>query len=273
MNARRLLRLLPAVYVIFAAVVIVFPLLYALIGAFRPSTVLQSGLEGLIPTSITLDNFTRALGRAPLLTQMWNTLLVTIAQTGLQIVTAICAAYALTFGNLRYRKLLFGAIVVTMMIPGETTIIANFLTIQSIGLYDTLIAIFLPFGASATAIFLIHQAFDNFPREVHEAATVDGVGPIRFLVSFLIPLTRPTIAAATVTAAIGAWNGYLWPLLVTESPENRTVQAGISQMADAVGPDIGALLAGSVLVSIPMIVVVIIGQSALTRGLTEGATK
>jgi len=88
-----------------------------------------------------------------------------------------------------------------------------------------------------------------------------------------VPLSRPTLAAATINCAIAAWNGYLWPLLITDTPEKRTVQAGISQMADSVGPDIGALLAGSALVSLPMIIVVIIGQSALTRGLTEGASK
>ena len=263
---------LPA-YLTIVVLLVAFPVVYAYVGAFRPAGALSGGLEGLIPTSFTLDNFARALNRAPLFVQLANSVVVTIAQTALQVITGIFAAYALTFGRLRFAKILFGVFLVSMMIPGETTMIANYLTIRSMGLYDTLIAVFLPFGASAVTIFLLRQSFASFPKEIHEAAVLDGVGPMAFLWKFLVPLSRPTIAAAIITCAIAAWNGYLWPLLITDTPSNRTVQAGISQMADSVGPDIGALLAGSVLVSLPMIIVVIIGQSALTRGLTEGASK
>lgn len=266
-------RFLLALYLALATVLVAFPLVYAYVGAFRPSGALSGGLEGLIPDSFTLENFERALRRAPLLLQLGNTVVVAIAQTGLQVITGILAAYALVFGRLRFRRLIFGVLLVSMMIPGETTMIANYLTIRSLGLYDTLLAVFLPFGASAVTIFLLRQAFAGFPKELHEAAVLDGVGALSFLWRFVIPLTRPTIAAAIVTCAIAAWNGYLWPLLITDSPANRTVQAGVAQMADSVGPDIGALLAGSALVSLPMIIAVIVGQSALTRGLTEGAIK
>ncbi|MFD4957900.1 carbohydrate ABC transporter permease [Microbacterium sp. NPDC058389] len=269
----RIARYLTPIYLTVVVLIIAFPILYAYIGAFRPAGALSGGLDGLIPTSFTLDNFARALNRAPLFLQLGNSVIVTIAQTALQVVTGIFAAYALVFGNLRFSKLIFGVFLISMMIPGETTMIANYLTVRSIGLYDTLVAVFLPFGASAVTIFLFYQAFRSFPVEIHEAAVLDAVGPMRFLWSFLVPLSRPTLAAATITCAIAAWNGYLWPLLITDTPEKRTVQAGISQMADSVGPDIGALLAGSALVSLPMIIVVIIGQSALTRGLTEGASK
>jgi sn-glycerol 3-phosphate transport system permease protein len=269
----RFAKYLTPAYLTIVVLAIAFPIVYAYVGAFRPADALYGGLQGLVPSSFTLDNFTRALNRAPLFLQLGNSLIVTLAQTALQLITGIFAAYALTFGKLRFAKIIFGVFLVSMMIPGETTIIANYLTIRSIGLYDTLIAVFLPFGASAVTIFLLRQSFASFPTEIHEAAVLDGVGPMTFLWRFLLPLSRPTIAAAVITCAIAAWNGYLWPLLITDTPEKRTVQAGISQMADSVGPDIGALLAGSTLVSIPMIILVIIGQSALTRGLTEGASK
>lgn len=269
----RLSKYLMAFYLTAVVLIVAFPVAYAYVGAFRPASALSGGLQGLIPDSFTLDNFARALHRAPLIAQMWNTVLVTVAQTTLQVATAVLAAYALTFGNLRYRNLIFGVIVVSMMIPGESTIIGNYLTIQSLGLYDSLVAVFLPYGASAAAIFLVRQSFLSFPREIHEAARLDGIGPLGFLWRFLIPLSRPAIAAATVTSAIAAWNGYLWPLLITDSAENRTVQAGVAQMADSVGPDIGALLAGTAFVSLPTIVIVIVGQTALTRGLTQGASK
>jgi sn-glycerol 3-phosphate transport system permease protein len=261
------------VYISIVAVLIALPILYAVVGAFRPSSALNAGVGGLVPDSFTLDNFGRALDRAPLIRQMGNSLIVTAIQTFLQVGTAVLAAYAITFGRLRFPRAVFAFFLITMMIPGETTIIANYMTIQSMGLYDTIAAVFLPYGAAAYAVFLLRQAFISFPQELHEAAQLDGVGPLRFLVRFLVPLSLPTIMAAGLTSAIAAWNGYMWPLLITDSPSNRTVQAGVAQLDDSVGPDIGAVLAGTTLVSLPTIVLVLISQRALTTGLTQGALK
>ena len=270
---KRTTGLATTIYVLAVALAVSLPILYAIVGAFRPSSALHGGVSELLPTSFTLDNFERALERAPLFRQMGNTVLVTIAQTTLQVGTGVLAAYALTFGRVPFARVIFGFFLVTMMIPGETIIIANYMTIQTLGLYDTLIAVFLPYGAAAYTIFLLRQSFASFPVELQEAAALDGVGPIGFLFRFLIPLNAPTIMAAALTSAIAAWNGYMWPLLITDSPTNRTVQAGVAQLADSVGPDIGAVLAGTTLVSVPTILLILIGQRSLRSGLTQGALK
>lgn len=266
-------RTLIVAYLAVAALVVALPLIYVTFAALRPGQALTGSLLDLVPTGIAFDNFSAALDRAPLLQQMVNSVVVTVAQTAAQVLTALLAAYALVFGRLRRPNVVFALILVTMMIPGETILVANYLTIRSLGLYDTILAVFLPFLVSAYTVFLLRQTFLSFPKEIAEAATIDGAGPMRFLFGFLVPLCRPTVVTVTLMAAISAWNGYLWPLVVSESPGSRTVQVGVKILSDESGTDIGASLAGVVIAALPTILLVLIGQRFLAKGLTQGAVK
>lgn len=261
-----------AVYLVFVLLFVVIPIWYAFTGAFRASNP-SSLWEHFWPTNFTWDNFSLALTRVPLGRQLVNTVLVTLFQTALQTITALLAAAALVFGRLRHPNWYFTFILFTMMLPSESIIVSKFLLINEMGLFDTLLAVFLPFAAMAFPIFLLRQAFLSFPLEIREAATLDGVGPLRFLFQFLIPLCKPIVFSVVITSAIAAWNGYLWPLLVTESAASRTVQVGISQLSDAESTDVGVVLAGLTMVSIPMVILVMFGNKFLTRGLTEGSSK
>ena len=254
------------------ALLVAGPVLFAFVGAFTPTGTIIGG--GAPWFSIwTLENFGTAFRNSPLLAQIGNSVVVTLAQTSLQLATSLLAGYALVFGNLKRPNLVLGFFLVTMMIPSETTIIANYLTIRSIGLFDTLVAVFIPFATSAYAVFLFRQAFKGFPKEIHEAAVLDGVGPLGFLFRFLLPLNKPIVMTVSLVSAIAAWNGYLWPLLVTESPSSRTVQVGVAALSDSLSVDVGPVLAGLAFVSLPMLVLVVFGQKFLTKGLTQGAVK
>lgn len=261
------------IYLTIVAVVVIGPLLYVLFASFRPGQAITGQLTDLFPTGFSLEHYIAALERAPLLQQMANSALVTIAQTFFQVLTALLAAYALVFGRLRRPGVVFGFILFTMMIPGETILVANFFTIRSMGLFDTVVAVFLPFVVSAYNIFLIRQTFLSFPTEIHEAAQVDGESKLGFLFRFLVPLTAPTLMTVTLMSAIAAWNGYLWPLIVSESPAVRTVQVGIKILTDETGSDIGTPLAGVILAVVPTIIIVLLGQRFLARGLTAGSGK
>lgn len=260
-------------YLAVAALLVALPVLYVLFAALRPGQALTGTFRDVLPTGFSLENFTAALGRAPILRQMLNSGVVTLAQTAAQVLTALLAAYALVFGRLRRPNLVFAFILLTMMIPGETILVANYLTIRSLGLFDTVVAVFLPFLVAAYNVFLLRQTFLSFPKEIEEAAVVDGVRPMRFLFGFLVPLCRPTVVTVTLMAAIAAWNGYLWPLVVSETPASRTVQVGIKILTDESGTDLGASLAGVTIAAIPTIVLVLLGQRFLAKGLTQGAVK
>lgn len=259
-------------YLSVVALLVAGPVLFAFVGAFTPTgTIIGGGAPWF--TAWTLENFGTAFRNSPLLAQFGNSVLVTLAQASLQLVTSLMAAYALVFGRLKRPNLVLAFFLITMMIPSETTIIANYLTIRSIGLFDTLIAVFIPFATSAYAVFLFRQAFKSFPKEIHEAAVLDGVGPLSFLFRFLLPLNKPIVMTVSLVSAIAAWNGYLWPLLITESPSSRTVQVGVAALSDSLSVDVGSVLAGLAFVSLPMLVLVIFGQKFLTKGLTQGAVK
>ncbi|KQQ28459.1 carbohydrate ABC transporter permease [Frondihabitans sp. Leaf304] len=256
-----------------AVLVVCFPLYYIFVGALTPTAWLNRGLEGLIPIHLTLDNVIRATEVMPLGRQFLNSLAVTFAQTVLQVSIGIAAAYALVFCRLRGTRALFLVLLSSMMIPAETTLIANYLTVSSWHLIDTVPVVFLPFMASALTIFLFRQAFLSFPGELREAALLDGSGHLRFLFAMLLPITRPTLISVTLVSATAAWNGFFWPLLVTNSPENRTIQVGIAQLSSAEVNDVGVVLAGAAMVTLPVLLLVLLAQRFLAGGITAGALK
>lgn len=261
------------VWLVIMVIALVFPVLYALIGAFRSTGDIQSGVQSLFFGQTVFDNFPRAWEQSNIGRQLINSVIVTVCQTAGQFITSVLAAYALAFGRIPGAGRILIFFLLPMMIPSEVSVIGNYLTVRQMGLYDTVVAIFIPYLASSFTVFLFYQAFKNFPKEIHEAARLEGVGPMQFLVRFLLPLNKSVSMTAIVTGAIAAWNGYMWPLLITESAAVRTIQPGIKALADETSVDTGLVLAGLLLAVIPTVLLVIFGQKYLTRGLTEGAVK
>lgn len=259
-------------YLIVILVFVLIPVVYTVSGAFRAGDP-QTWWQNFWPTDFTLDNFKQAFKDNPLGRQFLNSIIVTIFQAGLSTIFSILAASALVFGRLRHKGWIFAFILFTMMIPGEATIASKFALISHLHLFDTLIAVFIPYITSAFSIFLLRQKFLAFPYEIYEATQIDGAKTTHFVFKVLVPLCKPTIFAVAINEIIGAWNGYLWPLLSTQSANNRTIQVGIQQLSDAESLNPGVILAGSLVVIIPMAILVALGNKYLVRGLTEGSTK
>lgn len=229
------------------SVFLLLPVFYIFIGAFFFT---DGGLIG----GFTLDNFSEALSSMPILRQVANSVVVTICQTAGQIITAILAAYAMVFCNLKRANMWMVVFLLSMMIPAETTVLSNYLRVADWHLIDTLPAVFLPYLVQGFTVFLFRQAFRAFPKELREASMLDGAGHARFMIGILLPMSRATIIAATINAAVHAWNGYFWPLLVTNAPENRTIQVGITQLAGSEASRMGVVLAGTVVAILPALV-------------------
>lgn len=261
------------IWLLIACFFIIFPVLYALIGSFRSTADIQAGVQSLFFGDWVFDNYPRAWRQSQVGEQMINSIIVTICQTAGQFLTAVLAAFALAFGRIPAPGKILVFFLLPMMIPHELSVIGNYLTVRNLGLYDTVIAVFLPFIASSFTIFLFYQAFKSFPKEIYEATRLEGVTRLRFLFTFLIPLNRSVCMTAIVTSAIAAWNGYMWPLLITQSPSSRTIQPGIKALADETAVDTGLVLAGLIIAALPTIILVVFGQKYLSRGLTEGAVK
>ena len=161
----------------------------------------------------------------------------------------------------------------TLMIPFEVTLIPNYQTIARWGWKDTYMGLIAPFVATGFGTFLLRQFFLSIPTELHDAATLDGCGSLRYLLTIVIPLSRPALGTLAVYSFLQTWNQYLWPLLVTDSRNMRTTQIGLNFLRNEESLSYNLIMAGVVLVLIPTIALLIVGQRQLIRGLTAGSVK
>ena len=250
-----------------------FPLLYAVSIAFMPSSELFNMDLNLLPKQPTLENFASALSKMPLGRFILNSFIVSLAITGGQIISCSLAAFAFSFLDFKGKDALFMLIMATMMIPGEATIISNYLTVSSWQWLETYRVLIIPYLTSAMGIFLFRQFYQSFPISLYEAARMDGCSNLRFIVTILLPLSKPAIGAMAVYTFINAWNMFMWPLLVTSSEKMRTVQIGISMLDSVDSKSLTMMIAGVVLIILPSISIFILGQKQLIKGMFNGAVK
>lgn len=255
------------------AIFILLPLLYAVSIVFMPSGELFTTKMNLLPSNPTLENFQQARVKIPLDRFILNSFLVAGAITLGQIISCSLAAFSFSFLEFKGKNLLFMIVMATMMIPGEATIISNYLTVSGLQWLDSYRVLIIPYLTSAMGIFLFRQFYKSFPVSLYESAKIDGCSNLRFIYSILIPLTKSAIGAMAVYTFINAWNMYMWPLLVTGSNRMRTVQIGIGMLDSVDSQSISMMIAGVVMIIVPSISVFIAGQRQLIRGMFSGAVK
>lgn len=207
---------------------------------------------------------------------LFNSFIMTICIVIGQVVTGVLAGYAFAYLRFPLRKALFFLFLATLMIPFEVTVLSNLKFISDLGLYDSYAALCLPFLATGFGAFLMRQAFLSVPSDLWDAAQLDGYGHLRFLWKVALPIVRPSVAAVTVFAALSAWGQYLWPQLAASGKPGhdlRTVQVGVGVLVQKSVTSINVGYAGLVLAMIPLVIVLIVFQRQLIRGLTAGAVK
>lgn len=258
---------------IIVVLITLFPLLYAVSMSLKsPSEIYQQNAS-FFPETPVFSNYLDVFRTAPIATYIQNSLIVSIAITVSQIITSVFAAFSFHFLKFKGNKFVFALIMATMMVPGEAVIVSQYLMVSEWGWIDSFRVLIIPFMTSALGIFLFRQALHTFPMEIYESARMDGCSNIRFIFKILIPLLRPTIGALSVQSFLGAWNMYMWPLLVTNSDEYRTVQIGISMLNSIDSQSIVLMLAGVVVCMLPSLIIFIFGQKNMIKGLTSGAVK
>ena len=176
------------------------------------------------------------------------------------------------FPRWRGRGVAFALVLATLAIPGESLVVPNFELASSLGLRDTLAGVVVPYLSSGYAVFLLRQAFLAQPRETWEAARLDGCGDLRALLHVVLPMARPQLVTAAMWCVLSAWNGYFWPLLITDSPQQRTVQVGLAQLVVDQSSTPAVIYAGTLLVLLPTLLLVLFGQRFLIRGLASRVT-
>jgi len=273
MKKAKLLKIFSLTCKIVIGLVIISPLLIGLSMSFMTASEMASIPPHFVPHNPVIRTYQNALTQVPIFLFMRNSVIVCAIVIAAQICTCSLAAYAFSFYKFRGQRLLFLVILSTMMIPADAIIIANYLSISQFRLNDTYVALTAPYLTGAMGIFLLRQFFLTIPKELKEAALIDGCKDMRFLFYVVMPISTPAIASLGIYIFIQVYNQFLWPLLVTNTNRMRTVQVGMSilQMAEAV--DYGAVLAGAVLILIPSIFVFLFGQKYLIQGMTAGSVK
>ena len=252
---------------------VLFPVYYVFVGTLMEPRELATFPPRLLPTGVHLENVQGALNAVPLLRMYGNSLVMAGVITASQLFTSALAAYAFVFLRFRGSAVVFALFLSTLMVPAEATFIPNYLTITGWGLGDSYAGLVMPFLAYTFGTFLLRQSFKQFPRELYDAARIDGMGHLRFLWTILLPLSKPALAAVGMYVFITSWNMYFWPLIITRSAQMQTLQIGLNSLKAGEAANPGFVLAGAALSVIPTLVLVIFGQRFIVRGLTAGAVK
>jgi len=255
------------------AVIILFPLYITVVNSLLKPDQIASRPPQLFPSDPQWDTYSKAWEQGHLGRYLLNSFVVTAIIVVAQLLTSIFAAYAFAFLEFPLKRTLFFVFLATLMVPFEVVFFTNFNTVNDLGMYNTYAGLALPFLATGFGAFLIRQAFLVTPRDLRDAAQLDGYGHWRFMWRVAVPLARPAIAALAVFAFLAAWGEYLWPLIITDDEQYRTVQVGLRQLSRTSIDQINVTFAGVVLASLPLFVLLLVFQKQLVRGLTAGAVK
>jgi sn-glycerol 3-phosphate transport system permease protein len=255
------------------AAVVLFPIYITVVNSLLSPEKIAARPPTLVPTDPDFGSYGDAWTDGHLGTYLRNSFIVTALIVSGQLVTSVLAGYAFAFLEFPLKRTIFVLFLATMMVPFEVTFFTNQQTVVSLGWYDTYAALVIPFLATGFGAFMLRQAFLTLPRDLWDAARLDGYGHLKFLARVAAPLARPSIAALAVFSFFGAFNQYLWPLIVTRDDDLRTVQIGLRQLRAVNVDQINVTFAGTVLAALPLFVLLLLFQKQLVRGLTAGAVK
>lgn len=266
-------------YALMGLVVIVvgLPLLWMALGSLKTNQEIYSMPVQWLPSSPRWENFSDAWNAAPFGRFYLNSIIITVLGAGLKVINATMTAYAFAFLRFPGKNWLFLLMLAALMIPEQVAILPNYLTLSDVfgmSWINTYQGIILPGAATAFGTFLLRQSFLSLPREVLDAARVDGCGHLRLLWDVVLPLSRPVLATMSLILIIDRWNDYLWPLIVTNTQLMRPLTVGLTYLFDQEGNTRwGPVMAASIFVIAPLLVIFGWAQRHIIEGIAAGATK
>ena len=256
---------------ILLALIWVLPLAYAVWAAIHPA---EYTTRFVLTAPLTLDNFTRAWAAAPFARYFLNTFILVTMILAFQLVLGTLAAYALARQDFWGRDIAFALILAQLMIMPDALIVENYRTLARVNLIDTIPAIALPYIASAFGIFLLRQTFKTVPKELDDAARVEGASPLQVLMKVYVPLAKPTYIAYGLVSVSYHWNNFLWPLLVTNSVESRPLTVGLQVFSSSdQGIDWAVICAATLMTSAPLLVGFLLFQRQFVQSFMRAGIK
>jgi len=254
-------------------IVVVFPFYWMIVTSLQPQDVVMNVPPELWPRHATFQNYIDAWKFAPWLRYFGNTLFVAVASTLISLATSSLAAFAFACIDFKGKEALFNLVLSVMMIPAATTLIPNFLIIRTLGWYDTFYALIIPFAASVFGIFLLRQYFMSMPKELWEAAQIDGASRLRYFRSIALPLAKPAIVTIAINSFLGSWTSFLWPTVVTQSQNKQLIEVALNTFLGDNSQQWAQLAAASVFTTIPIVILFFFVQRQFIEGIGGGGIK
>ncbi|MDP9221371.1 MAG: carbohydrate ABC transporter permease [Actinomycetota bacterium] len=255
--------------------IFISPLIWMTVTSFKTQADAISPSPQWVPAHPTTNAYESILNASgtPVLRWLLNSFAAAIGQAILVVATAAMAAYALARMEFRGKRLIFVTIVATLFVPGVILIVPNYVIVSNLKWLDSLMAVIVPGAASAFGVFFLRQFFLGLPRELEEAALLDGAGPWRIFFSVIVPLSRPALVTLAMLAFLTNWNDFLWPVYVLFSAQSQTLPAGLStlQSANAVRYDL--LMAGAMIAAVPVLVLYCFAQRFVIEGVSRSGLK
>ena len=256
------------------AAAIIVPLAWMALTSFKTDFDAINAPASPLPNPFVTDAYqTLASGNLPILRWFANSLIAAAAQTTIVLVTASAAAYALARLEFVGKRIVFGAIITTLLVPGVVLLIPNYLIVDSFGWLDSVWAIIVPGAATAFGVFFLRQFFISLPGDIEEAARVDGAGDFRIFTQIILPLSRPALATLAVLTFLSNWNDFIWPIYVLLSPDNLTLQPGLSVLQGTYSTHFGIVMAGAVIASVPVLVLFTLAQRQIVESVATTGIK
>jgi multiple sugar transport system permease protein len=230
----------------------------------------------LVPTELHFENYAEAWNKAPWGRYFANTVLIAVVNTIGELITAVLAAYAFALMSFKGKSVLFTVLLATYMMPAEATLIPNFVIMTRLfrpndadHVVQGYLVQMLPFLAAAFSIFLLRQQFLSVPRELRDAAVIDGAGHLRFLWSVVLPISVPALVTVAIVSFYGSWNAFQWPLIMTSRPDIQPIQVGLNAFRDTARSQYHLLMAASSFTVAPIVLLYLVGQRYLVQGVAR----
>lgn len=268
-------RMLPLVYtlLIVGSFVMVFPFIWEILTSFKTQTGASAVPPQILPDPFTLTGYQKVFGMIPFWQLLGNSILLTAIRTAGQIIMCTMAGYGFARFDFPGKNALFVAFLAVLMVPGQLFILPQYEIIQQLGMLNTVVGIAIPGLFSVFGTFLLRQFFQSLPKDMEEAARLDGANEWQVFWHVMLPLAKPGIIALAVLTALWSWNDFLWPLVASSNADSMPLTVGLSLLTDLRIKDDALLAAGALLSSIPMIVVFLILQRQFIQGIAFTGAK
>lgn len=256
------------------AVVAVFPFLWELSTSFKSAAEdIYAFPPRLIPDEPTIAHYQTVAHTIPILKYAWHSLLLGLGTVTSQVIFSVCGGYALGVLRFKGKKLIMAVLLSTMLLPGEVTLTSQYLTIKSLGFANTLFGVFLPGAIGAINVLLVATACSMIPRDIIEAAEIDGASTWQRIRHIVWPNIRGMVSVVALFSFIGAWDDFLWPLVVLSDPEKYTLTVGMQYLQSNFGTNPRVVAAGTVIALVPIIILFALAQKQFFKGVQEGGVK